>query len=324
MLDKETRLGLLREMHYVRLVEEEIAARYPGEQMRCPVHLSIGQEGVPAGFALAVLDTDYAVSTHRGHAHYLAKGGDLGAMIAEIYGKSTGCSKGKGGSMHLIDLAVRFMGSTAIVGNSIPIGVGLGLSSQLRVKDDVSCIFLGDGAVEEGVFFESLNFAAVKKLPVLFICENNLYSVYSPFRVRQPESRSIARMVEAFGVKSVQADGNDAELVYKSLTNAFREIRGGGGPVFIEFLTYRWREHCGPSFDDDLGYRSDEEVAYWKQRDPIKLLTDKLSRDVPDFDLVSNDLISQLKAKIMRAFQFAEDSPFPDPSEAFNGVFSNG
>ena len=323
-MSADIRLKLLREMHYVRLVEEEIAARYPGEQMRCPVHLSIGQEGVPAGFALAVLDTDYAVSTHRGHAHYLAKGGDLGAMIAEIYGKSTGCSKGKGGSMHLIDLAVRFMGSTAIVGNSIPIGVGLGLSSQLRVKDDVSCIFLGDGAVEEGVFFESLNFAAVKKLPVLFICENNLYSVYSPFRVRQPESRSIARMVEAFGVKSVQADGNDAELVYKSLTNAFREIRGGGGPVFIEFLTYRWREHCGPSFDDDLGYRSDEEVAYWKQRDPIKLLTDKLSRDVPDFDLVSNDLISQLKAKIMRAFQFAEDSPFPDPSEAFNGVFSNG
>ena len=324
MLDKATRLGLLREMHYVRLVEEEIAARYPDEQMRCPVHLSIGQEAVPAGFALAVRDTDYAVSTHRGHAHYLAKGGDLGAMIAEIYGKSTGCSRGKGGSMHLIDLAVRFMGSTAIVGNSIPIGVGLGLSSQLRAKDDVSCIFLGDGAVEEGVFFESLNFAAVKKLPVLFICENNLYSVYSPFRVRQPESRSIARMVEAFGVKSVQADGNDAELVYQSLTNAFREIRGGGGPVFIEFLTYRWREHCGPSFDDDLGYRSVDEVAYWKQRDPIKLLTDKLCLELPDFDLRSNDLKIKLKAKIKTAFKFAEDSPFPDPSEAFAGVYSNG
>ena len=324
MLDKKIRLGLFREMYYVRLVEEEIAARYPGEQMRCPVHLSIGQEGVPAGFALAVRDTDFAVSTHRGHAHYLAKGGDLGAMIAEIYGKSTGCSKGKGGSMHLIDLSVRFMGSTAIVGNSIPIGVGLGLSSQLRVEDDVSCIFLGDGAVEEGVFFESLNFAAVKKLPVLFVCENNLYSVYSPFRVRQPESRSIARMVEAFGVKSVQADGNDAELVYQTLTDAFREIRNGGGPVFIEFSTYRWREHCGPSFDDDLGYRSDEEVAYWKLRDPIKLLTDKLSREVSDFDVISNEMISQLKAKIKIAFKFAEDSPFPDPSEAFTGVYSNG
>ncbi len=324
MLDKKIRLGLFREMYYVRLVEEEIAARYPGEQMRCPVHLSIGQEGVPAGFALAVRDTDFAVSTHRGHAHYLAKGGDLGAMIAEIYGKSTGCSKGKGGSMHLIDLSVRFMGSTAIVGNSIPIGVGLGLSSQLRVEDDVSCIFLGDGAVEEGVFFESLNFAAVKKLPVLFVCENNLYSVYSPFRVRQPESRSIARMVEAFGVKSVQADGNDAELVYQTLTEAFREIRNGGGPVFIEFSTYRWREHCGPSFDDDLGYRSDEEVAYWKLRDPIKLLTDKLSREVSDFDVISNEMISQLKAKIEIAFKFAEDSPFPDPSEAFTGVYSHG
>ena len=324
MLDKATRLDLLSEMHYVRLVEEEIAARYPGEQMRCPVHLSIGQEAVPAGFALAVRDTDYAVSTHRGHAHYLAKGGDLGAMIAEIYGKSTGCSRGKGGSMHLIDLAVRFMGSTAIVGNSIPIGVGLGLSSQLSASDDISCIFLGDGAVEEGVFFESLNFAAVKRLPVLFICENNLYSVYSPFRVRQPESRSIARMVEAFGLKSIQSDGNDAELVYQTLTDAFSEIRSAGGPVFVEFSTYRWREHCGPSFDDDLGYRSDEEVAYWKQRDPIKLLNEKLSHELPDFDLILNGLISKLEAKIKAAFKFAEDSSFPDPSEAFTGVYSNG
>ena len=323
MLDEETRLGLLREMLYVRLVEEEIATRYPNEQMRCPVHLSIGQEAVPAGFALAVRDTDFAVSTHRGHAHYLAKGGDLGAMIAEIYGKSTGCSRGKGGSMHLIDLDVRFMGSTAIVGNSIPIGVGLGLSSQLRAKDDVSCIFLGDGAVEEGVFFESLNFATVKELPVLFVCENNLYSVYSPFRVRQPESRSIARMVEAFGVNSVQVDGNDVELVFETLTDAFREIRSTGGPVFIEFLTYRWREHCGPSFDDDLGYRSDEEIAYWRKRDPIKLLTDKLSHEVLDFDQISKDLISKLRAKIAAAFKFAEESPFPNPSEAFNGVYSN-
>jgi TPP-dependent pyruvate/acetoin dehydrogenase alpha subunit len=323
MLDKQTRLALLEEMYYIRLVEEEIAARYPREQMRCPVHLSIGQEGVPAGFALSVRDTDFAVSTHRGHAHYLAKGGNLGAMIAEIYGKSTGCSRGKGGSMHLIDLAVRFMGSTAIVGNSIPIGVGLGLSSQLHAEDNVSCIFLGDGAVEEGVFFESLNFAAVKKLPVLFICENNFYSVYSPFRVRQPEGRSIARMVEAFGVKSFQADGNDVEMVFQTLTSAFREIRSDGGPVFVEFSTYRWREHCGPSFDDDLGYRSDEEVAYWKQRDPIKLLSDKLSSEVSDFDLVADVLISKLKVKIEAAFKFAEDSPFPDPSEAFIGVYSN-
>lgn len=323
MLDKQTRLALLEEMYYIRLVEEEIAARYPREQMRCPVHLSIGQEGVPAGFALSVRDTDFAVSTHRGHAHYLAKGGNLGAMIAEIYGKSTGCSRGKGGSMHLIDLAVRFMGSTAIVGNSIPIGVGLGLSSQLHAEDNVSCIFLGDGAVEEGVFFESLNFAAVKKLPVLFICENNFYSVYSPFRVRQPEGRSIARMVEAFGVKSFQADGNDVEMVFQTLTGAFKEIRSAGGPVFVEFSTYRWREHCGPSFDDDLGYRSDEEVAYWKQRDPIKLLSDKLSSEVSDFDLVADVLISKLKVKIEAAFKFAEDSPFPDPSEAFSGVYSN-
>ena len=324
MLREDLRYKLLVKMHFIRLVEEEIAERYSSQKMRCPVHLSIGQEGVPAGFALAAKKTDYAVSTHRGHAHYLAKGGDVKAMIAEIYGKATGCSKGKGGSMHLIDLSVRFMGSTAIVANSIPIGVGLGLSVQLKNHDDVSCIFLGDGAVEEGVFFESLNFAAVKNLPVLFICENNLYSVYSSLKVRQPENRNIAKMVEAFGVKAAQADGNDAESVYNTLVSAFREIRQGGGPRFIEFSTYRWREHCGPSFDDDLGYRSVEEVAFWKERDPIVVLSNRLKNEFAEFDLAVKDDLSNLKLEIDEAFKFAEDSPFPNVGEAHEGVFANG
>lgn len=324
MLNDEIRFKLLFEMNRIRLVEEEIAARYPGEQMRCPVHLSIGQEGVPAGFALAVRRSDFAVSTHRGHAHYLAKGGNLGAMIAEIYGKSTGCSKGKGGSMHLIDLNVRFMGSTAIVGNSIPIGVGLALSSQLRDENDVSCIFLGDGAIEEGVFFESLNFAVVKGLSVLFICENNKYSVYSPLKVRQPEGRSIAAMVEACGVKSLSVDGNDAEKVYETLVSTFESIRSVGGPRFVEFSTYRWREHCGPSFDDELGYRSDEEIAFWMERDPISLLSNRLRTSFNAFEILQREAVEKIKIEIDEAFRFAEDSPYPNLQDAFAGVFSNG
>ena len=192
MQDLKERLYI--EMYRIRAVEEMIAFKYPEGKMRCPTHLSIGQEAVPAAYSLLINNSDFAVSTHRGHAHYLGKGGDLKSMIAEIYGKKTGCSKGKGGSMHLIDLNVNFMGTSAIVGNSIPVGVGLGLSIELNKTDQISCIFLGDGAIEEGVFYESLNFAAVRNLPILFICENNLYSVYSPLSVRQPKNRIIAEI----------------------------------------------------------------------------------------------------------------------------------
>ena len=322
-MDTDLGYQLLKKMYFIRLVEEEIAERYNQGLMRCPVHLSIGQEGVPAAFSMASRRSDFAVSTHRGHAHYLAKGGNLKAMISEIYGKSTGCSKGKGGSMHLIDLAVRFMGSTAIVGNSIPIGVGLGLSAQLKDTEDVSCVFLGDGAIEEGVFFESLNFAAVRKLPVLFICENNFYSVYSPLSVRQPPNRNIAKMIESFGVKSISAEGNDAYVVYEYLSNAFAEIRSGSGPIFMEFSTYRWREHCGPAFDDELGYRTAEEVAFWKAKDPIAKITQALETVIPNFhSRITSDILI-IKREIESAFEFAEHAPYPAPEEAFKGVFAD-
>jgi pyruvate dehydrogenase E1 component alpha subunit len=227
--------NLFRQMYRIRAVEEAIADHYPEGKMRCPVHLSIGQESIPAVFAQTISATDFAVSTHRGHAHYLAKGGNLNSMIAEIYGKSTGCAKGKGGSMHLIDLGVNFMGTSAIVGNSIPIGVGLALSAQLKRTNQISCVFLGDGATEEGVFYESVNFAAVRKLPVLFICENNLYSVYSPLSVRQPKGRSIAKMVEAMGVEVAVDDGHNIVSSYKTMQNAIDRVRTTGAPFFIEF-----------------------------------------------------------------------------------------
>ena len=208
---------LLFKMKYIRGVEETIAERYNEQKMRCPTHLCTGQEAVAAAAGTVLRKDDFAVSSHRAHGHYLGKDGSLKRMIAEIYGKETGCSRGKGGSMHLIDQEVGFMGSTAIVGGTIPVGVGLGLSIQLKKTDQVSCVFLGDGSVEEGVFYESVNFAVVKKLPVVFICENNFYSVYSPLSVRQPEGRSISKMVKAMGAQVYNCDGNDPLKIFKVL-----------------------------------------------------------------------------------------------------------
>ena len=315
-------LQLLYYMMRIRRVEEEIAARYQEGKMRCPTHLSIGQEAVPAAIALTLKHSDFAVGTHRGHAHYLGKGGDLPAMIAELYGKSTGCSLGRGGSMHLIDMKVGFMGTTASVGNSIPIGVGLGLSIQLNGTDQVSCIFLGDGAVEEGVFYEAANFAAVKNLPILFVCENNLYSVYSPLSVRQPIGRSIAKMVEGMGLNSLTCDGNDAIKSYRLLDKAVCDLRKGSGPIFLEFFTYRWREHCGPFFDNDIGYRSLEEFEHWKALDPIQRLQTEIKSVSPNADKLIKNMNSAIDAEVLSAFQFAEESSFPRPEEAYLGIYA--
>jgi TPP-dependent pyruvate/acetoin dehydrogenase alpha subunit len=318
----ENSLALFRQMYRIRAVEEEIAHRYPQGKMRCPVHLSIGQESIPAIFAETIHSRDFAVSTHRGHAHYLAKGGDLNAMIAEIYGKSTGCAKGKGGSMHLIDLSVNFMGTSAIVGNSIPVGVGLALSAQLKGTDQISCIFLGDGAIEEGVFYESVNFAAVRKLPVLFICENNLYSVYSPLSVRQPQGRSIAKMVEAMGIEVGVGHGSDVLTSQQLMRQAVNKVRAGSGPYFLEFSTYRWREHCRHSFDNDIGYRTQEEFLEWRAKDPLLLLESNLSQTAPNLSQQVDAIKEVVSLEIQAAFEFAEASPFPLQSEAYQGVYA--
>ena len=318
----DLKLKLFQHMHRIRAVEEEIARRYPEGEMRCPVHLSLGQESIPAVFAETISTKDFAVSTHRGHAHYLAKGGNLNAMIAEIYGKSTGCSKGKGGSMHLIDLAVNFMGTSAIVGNSIPIGVGLALSVQLKKTDQISCVFLGDGATEEGVFYESVNFAAVRKLPVLFICENNLYSVYSPLSVRQPKGRSIAKMVEAMGVEVAVGDGHNITSSHEIMKNSVDKVRSTGAPLFLEFTTYRWREHCGHSFDNDIGYRTQEEFLEWQAKDPLNNLEKQLQKTSSHLASSLEGIKSEIDLEVAKAFEFAESSPFPDQSEAYDGVYA--
>lgn len=321
-ISQEISIELLRGMKRIRLVEEGIAERYPQGKMRCPMHLSIGQEAAAIGVGLALQHSDLAVSSHRAHAHYLSKGGNLKAMLAEIYGKTTGCSSGRGGSMHLVDNKVGFRGSTAIVGNSMPIGVGLALSLQLEKSSAVSAVFCGDGSLEEGVFYESANFAAVRNLPVLFVCENNLYSVYSNLRVRQPKGRKIYKMVEAIGVPALLVDGNDPQAVYEAASDAIAHIRDGRGPFFLELTTYRWREHCGPNYDNDIGYRTEQEFQEWKQKDPIALFEEKLLTESMIDKVVIKHMDDEIKAEIWAAFDFAESSQFPDPEFAFQGLFA--
>jgi pyruvate/2-oxoglutarate/acetoin dehydrogenase E1 component/TPP-dependent pyruvate/acetoin dehydrogenase alpha subunit len=298
------------------MVEEEIAKRYPEQQMRCPVHLSIGQEAAAVGVCSALRTTDWAFSGHRNHAHYLAKGGNLRAMLAEIYGKATGCCGGKGGSMHLTDQSAGFIGATPIVGSTVPIAVGAALTAQREGNGRVVVVFLGDGAMEAGVVHESLNFAALKQLPILFACENNLYSVYSPLNVRQPAQRSISGVAAGHGVKTIYVDGNHVQQVYAEACSAIHELRQGAGPVFMELPTYRWLEHCGPGYDNDIGYRTEEEFQEWKQRDPLRVASKQSAIELDAAE------INAIRIEIEDAFLAAIGDPFPDPATAGMHVYA--
>ena len=315
-------LKLVRDMLRIRMIEEAIAREYPKGEMRCPTHLSVGQEAVAVGVGAALERTDLAVSTHRSHAHYLGKGGDLRKFYAELFGKEAGCAKGRGGSMHLIDLDVGFEGSTAIVGNTMPVGVGLALGSAVLGDNRITCIFMGDGSMEEGIFFESANFAVVRKLPVLFVCENNNYSVYSPLHKRQPVGRALHDVAQALGLNSQSHDGNDVFSVTETVKSAVADVRAGKGPGFLEFATYRWLEHCGPYYDDNLNYRPEKDVAAWKARDPIRVAETKL-REHPGF---SKDVMerwrTEIAAEIEDAFAFARNAPWPDTAAQGDYVYA--
>jgi pyruvate dehydrogenase E1 component alpha subunit len=316
-------IALLHGMARIRAVEEAIAENYPRGLMRCPTHLSIGQEAAAVGVCAALLPTDRAVSGHRAHAHYLAKGGDLTAMLAEIHGRVTGCARGKGGSMHLIDEAAGFMGSTAIVGGTVPVGVGLALAAQLRGEDRVVVVFLGDAVLETGVFHEAANFAVLRRLPVLFACENNLYSVYSPLSVRQPEGRPIHALAAAHGMRATAGDGNDVRATAALAGAAVARIRAGGGPEFIELATYRWREHCGPNFDNDIGYRTEAEYEHWRAHDPVSRFAAILRAEGMLDDAAEQALHEGIAAEVRTAFAAAEAAPFPAPEEAAMHLYAD-
>ena len=307
----------------IRAVEEMIASEYSNGEMRCPVHLSIGQELVSAVVGLNQRKDDTAVSSHRSHAHYLAKGGDLKKMIAEIYGKATGCCKGRGGSMHLIDLEVGFLGSSAIVGNSIPIGVGSGLSHKLNKSDALSFIFFGDGAIEEGSFYESVNFSAVHDLPTVYICENNLYSVYTSLNQRQPLGRDIYKMVEGMGIIAVKIDTRNAFECLKSTTEVINLARTTRKPVFIEYDTYRWLEHCGPNQDDHLGYRPQSEISKWKEQDPLLSLKEILISDFGVSKAALEAIQREIANEVLAAFLQAKQDEFPTLDQSISDVYAH-
>lgn len=314
-------LKLLREMLYIRLVEETMAARYPEQEMRCPVHLSVGQEAAAVGVCQALRVEDKVFSTHRCHAHYLAKGGDLNAMIAEIYGKEPGCLGGRGGSMHLTDPSKGMIVSVPIVGSSIPLAVGSALADRLDRSDRISATFFGEASTEEGVFHESANFASLNKLPVLFVCENNLYSVYTPLRRRQPD-RPLVDLAKAHALRAMHADGNDVEAVLAVTQEAVEHARSGKGPVFLVLDTYRWLEHCGPNFDNDLGYRTEAELLEWKKRDPLEILKARLAA-AGGFDSATyKSMEADLQRTVDAAFEFAKAAPLPQPSQASEFVYA--
>lgn len=322
-INKKISLSLYYHMLRVRMVEEKIAELYPEQEMRCPVHLCIGQEAIAAGVCANLLKKDYLLSGHRSHGHYLAKGGDLKQMLAEVYGKATGCSKGKGGSMHLVDLSAGILGTTPIVAGIIPIATGAAFGAKMKGESNIAAVFFGDAATEEGVFFESLNFAALKKLPILFVCENNFFSVYSPLSVRQPKERDNLSLVNSLGIKGDKGDGNNVIEVYELAKKAVTNIRKGKGPYYLEFETYRWREHCGPNFDNDLGYRTEKDFLKWKKRCPVGLFEKKMIKDgilnLSEID----DFKQDIQVEINDAVSFAKNSPYPESRETLSDAYAN-
>ncbi len=317
----ELRLQAYRSMLRIRLVEEKIADRYAEQEMRCPVHLSIGQEAAAVGACLALERADRVVTTHRCHGHYLAKGGDLPAMMAELYGRESGCAGGRGGSMHLFDDAAGVLCSVPIVGSSIALGVGAALHFRQADEARVSVVFLGDGALEEGVFHESANLAVVQNLPVVFFVENNLYSVYTPLDDRQPR-RPLGDLGRAHAMPVLEADGNDVMAVHRVTAEAAERARRGGGPTMIVVDTYRYREHCGPAYDDDLGYRPAGELKHFEERCPVKRLRASLEAEGVWNTAQQEQLERELGTEIDAAFAAARNAEFPAKSTVTDRVYA--
>ncbi|HSE06670.1 MAG TPA: thiamine pyrophosphate-dependent dehydrogenase E1 component subunit alpha [Methylomirabilota bacterium] len=318
-LAPELLVDLYVTMRRIRRAEESIAELYPEQEIRCPTHLSIGQEAGATGVCLALRTTDTAVSTHRCHAHYIAKGGDLRGMFAELYGRATGCCGGKGGSMHLTAPEVGMLGASAIVAGSVPLAVGTALAAKMAGTDEVAVAFFGDAAMEQGVTHESLALAALRRLPVLFVCENNLYATNTPLRTRQA-GRDMAARAASHWLPGVIVDGNDVVAVYRAAKAAVARARRGEGPTLIEVKTYRFREHVGPNYDIDLGYRTQAELDHWMAREPVGGLARRLERAGMLPASRREALDAQVQAEIADAVAFAKSSPFPEPAALFADV----
>ncbi len=305
---------LYTSLYRIRRVEEEIVRIYPTDKIKSPSHMSLGQESVSVGVCEALRKTDIVFATYRSHAAYLAKGGDLKRMTAELYGKADGAARGKAGSMHLIDMSTGMMGTSAIVGTSLPLAVGYALAERMRGKDTVVVVFFGDGAQEEGVFHESMNFAALKKLPVLFVLENNTYAIHTPLGARVPAANFRERAATYKMPTQLIEDGDTLALLEATEAAAAR-MRAGGGPEFFEVMTMRWLEHVGPGDDLHLNYRTKAELDAWKAKDQVKLIGAMLD------DAARGQIQREVEEEVQAALAFAEASPYPADHELYEHVY---
>jgi len=310
---KELAKHFYTDMYRTRRFEEEVFEFYKRGLMPGLAHLYLGEEAISAGTCAALRDTDYIGSTHRGHGHLVSRGADLNRMMAEILGKGTGYSKGKGGSMHIMAMDKGILGANGIVGGEIPIATGAAYASKLRGDDKVTVSFFGDSACNEGTFHESINMAAAWDLPIVYIIENNLYGISVDIRQVTKEHQLSKRAI-GYGIPGITIDGNDVYAVYEEARKAVDRARKGEGPTLIECLTYRWQGH---HVGDPGVYRPEEEVAEWKARDPIGVFEGK--------KLLSKAEIEEIKAtvnaQVAQACKFAEESPYADISEAYTDVF---
>jgi pyruvate dehydrogenase E1 component alpha subunit len=304
----------------IRRFEEKIVDVYCDQDMKTPVHLYIGQEAVAAGVCANLRREDYVFSTHRSHGHYLAKGGDMRGLMAELYGRRTGCSKGKGGSMHVVDPEVGVCGSTAIVGGNVPLSVGAALASAVQKNKRVAVSFFGDGAVDEGAFHESLNFAALKQLPVVFVCENNFYATHSHQSKRQPHDH-IHKLSKYYLMPGVRVDGNDVVKVFNAAKEAVKRARRGQGPTLMECRTFRWKGHVGPECDIKLGYRTQAELDAWVKKCPMRRFERKLLKG----DILKKGQLDritrEIDSEVHDAYLFGKRSPHPGAKELLEDVW---
>ena len=314
-------VALYRSMLRIRRIEEEIERRYHEDQMKTPIHLVIGQEATAVGCVSALRETDLVYSGHRTHGAYLAKGGDLKAMLCEMHCRVNGCVGSRGGSMHLIDKRVGMAGTSAIVGGAVPIATGAALAAQIKGEDRVVVVFLGDATTEEGVTAETLNFAALKKVPVVFFCENNFYSVQSPLATRQP-NRDIRKWAAAHEVAAVHVDGMNVLAVHDAVSTAVALARAGGGPTFIEASVYRFRAHGGAGDDSASGYRAEAERQTWELACPIATFGEYLTQagllDVQAIEAMEREFTTE----IGEAFAFALASPNPTEDDLYQHVYA--
>ncbi|MHB8813259.1 MAG: thiamine pyrophosphate-dependent dehydrogenase E1 component subunit alpha [Steroidobacteraceae bacterium] len=319
-LSREAALEGYRRMVRIRRFEEEAMRRATAGEFS-GMHSSSGQEAAIVGACLALRDDDYITGTHRSHGHPIGKGADLKPLMAELYGKATGICKGRGGSMHLADRKVGIIGESAIVGGGIPLATGAGLSIQVRGSDQVSLCFFGDGAANQGTFAESLNLAAIWKLPVIFFCENNLYAISTPV-AKSHGQPDVAKRAAGFGIPGIIVDGQLLGRVYEVTAAAVARARSGAGPSLIEAKTYRFDEHC-LGLQVPISYRTAEELAgYRSRKDPLSLHRVELLRyAIAESEIV--DIEKTVAAEVAEAVSFARASPLPDPAEVFDYLFSN-